>query len=74
MVKHRLAENFRGLYSPEIDSMIDAINELTNKRHILNEKMTQEERIENFKEYFELTCEIDDLFDLIYQRSNECED
>lgn len=74
--KHIFAEKYRGLYSPEIDNLIDDINKLVQERNKLVQErnnldnIDKELTLEELKKYYNLTNSIDKLFKEIQQKSN----
>lgn len=60
---HPLAEMFRGIYSPELDSMIDKINEMVVAINNLNQEFLGE--LEYLRTFYKMSREIDDYFEEI---------
>lgn len=65
---HIFAEAYRGLYSVEIDNLIDEINKLVQERDVFDNNMNEELILEELKKYYNLSKNIDKKFKEIQQK------
>ena len=59
-IKHRFAENYRGLYNEYIDSLVDKVNVKYNEL-IKFDKMLNEDNIDDLRKYKKLYDKISKL-------------
>lgn len=69
MIKHRFAENYRGLYNDYIDSLIDRVNENFNEQIEFNDKL-DDTNLNQLKEYASLVQKTDDSFEFLISETD----
>ena len=69
MIKHRFAENYRGLYNDYIDSLIDKVNENFNEQIEFNDKL-DDTNLNQLKEYASLVRKTDDSFEFLVSETD----
>lgn len=70
MIKHRFAENYRGLYNDYIDSLIDRVNENFNEQIEFNDKL-DDTNLNQLKEYASLVRKTDDSFEFLVSETDK---
>lgn len=69
MIKHRFAENYRGLYNDYIDSLINKVNENFNEQIEFNDKL-DDTNLNQLKEYASLVRKTDDSFEFLVSETD----
>ena len=70
MIKHRFAENYRGLYNDYIDSLINKVNENFNEQIEFNDKL-DDTNLNQLKEYASLVRKTDDSFEFLVSETDK---
>jgi hypothetical protein len=69
-IKHRFAENYRGLYNEYIDSLVDKVNENFNKQFDFKEKLNKTD-LKKLEKYIKLVEITDKSFDFLCSEANK---
>jgi hypothetical protein len=69
-LKHKFAENYRGLYNNYIYSLVDKVNENYNIQIQFNENLN-DSSIEDLEKYVELVNKTDNSFEFLYSETNK---
>ena len=75
MKKHVVAEQYRGLYNKEVDSIIDEINSKYIELQEMNDYIESVDitSLEDLRKFKILTCELNKMLDSLYEKSTEFE-
>lgn len=69
-IKHRFAENYRGLYNEYIDSLVDKVNENFNKQFDFKEKLNKTD-LKKLEKYIKLVEITDKSFEFLCSEANK---
>ncbi len=75
MKKHVVAEQYRGLYNKEVDSIIDEINSKYIELQEMDDYIESVDitSLEDLRKFKILTCELNKMLDRLYEKSTEFE-
>ncbi len=75
MKKHVVAEQYRGLYNKEVDSIIDEINSKYIELQGMDDYIESVDitSLEDLRKFKILTCELNKMLDRLYEKSTEFE-